>query len=582
MLNAPRVRFPIASKLSLAFALLAALPLVGLGAYVVDLDRTTLRVLSQHLQGAVGDSVAGLVDDELRGAEDALEGIGRILLDATLDEASTTRLAEARLSGESRLDHVVAYDARGQLLVALAEDDAQTAVRPPDTLSPELRTAADHADAAMGAAAPSESGMRVLLVVPLHREEEVAGYLASMVALDAVDARIAELQREHFAEVPDAILLTDARGHVLANGEGSLDGADAAARAGVLSAIDAATGAAWSGRFDAPGGERLGTMRPVGARALRVITQVPLAIAFASIAAVQRAVAIAVLVAILVAVLLGILLARGITAPVRTLVGLAADLGARRFDRRASVGTGDELAVLGHAMSEAARGLEESEKAIRKEIEIRTDLGRYLPSEIVDRVVAREQDMALGGTARTITVLFADVVGFTPLAAKLKPEATVAILNELFSILTEIVFRHGGTVDKFVGDSVMAIWNAPAIQDDHAARALRAAEEMLRWLEAGNAGWREKYGVTIELAIGVNTGEAVVGNIGSDTRMEYTAIGDTVNVAARLEALARPQQILVTAATRDAAKDEPFDFYDGGMRELAGRREPVHVFEVSA
>lgn len=582
MSSAPPVRFPIVTKLSIAFAAIAALPLVGLGLYVVDVDRTTLRVLSQHLQGAVGDSVAMLVDDELRAAEDGLEGIGRILLDATLDENETTRLAEARLSGESRLDHVVAYDAEGRLLVSLAESDAQTRVRPPDALPAALRQEADRADAAMGSAAESEGGTRVLLVVPLHRDESVAGYLASMVALTSIEERVAELRDEHFPEVPGAILVTDASGHVLVMGGAPRQGADAAAHAGIFSAVDPATRAAWSGRFDAPDGERLGTVRPVGARALRVVTQVPLAVAFASIAAVERAVAIAVVVALLVALALGVLLARGITAPLRELVALAGHLGARRFDRRVTLDTRDELAVLGHAMSEAARGLAESEATIRKEVEIRTDLGRYLPGEIVDRVVRREQDMALGGSARTITVLFADVVGFTPLATKLAPEQTVAILNELFSILTEIVFRHGGTVDKFVGDSVMAIWNAPSAQDDHAARALRAAEEMLRWLDAGNARWKDKYGVTIELAIGVNTGEAVVGNIGSDTRMEYTAIGDTVNVAARLEALARPQQILVTAATKDAVKDEPFDFFDGGMRELAGRRDPVHVFEVSA
>lgn len=577
---APRVRFPIATKLSIAFALLAAAPLVGLGVYVVDLDRTTLRVLSQHLQGAVGDSVAALVDDELRGAEDGLEGIGRVLLDATLDENETTRLAEARLSGESRLDHVVAYDRDGHMLVSLAEVDAETAVRPPDTLPADLRASADHADAAMGNAVASEGGMRVLLVVPLHQGEDVSGYLASMVSLAAVDARVLERREEHFPEVADAILVTDGAGHVLVAGGEPLEAADAAARAGVLAAVDASTHAAWSGRFDSPGGERLGTIRPVGARDLRVITQVPISIAFASIYAVERAVAIAVLVAVLIALLLGVLVARGITAPVRKLVELAAHLGARHFDKRVTVATNDELALLGHAMSEAAAGLEESEKTIRKEIEIRTDLGRYLPSEIVERVVSREQDMALGGSLRTITVLFADVVGFTPLATKLEPAQTVAILNELFSILTEIVFRHGGTVDKFVGDSVMAIWNAPSEQVDHAARALRAAEEMLRWLDAGNARWKEKYDVTIQLAIGVNTGQAVVGNIGSDRRMEYTAIGDTVNVAARLEALARPSQILVTAATREAAKDEPIDFYDGGMRELAGRRDPVHVFEV--
>ncbi len=580
-MSPPRVRFPIATKLSIAFAALAGLPLVGLGAYVVDVDRTTLRVLSQHLAGAVGDAVAMRVDDELRSAEDGLEEIGRVLLDETLDEHETTRLAEARLAGDSHLDHVVAYDREGRLLVAIGEPDRDARIAPPDTLPEAIRTSADRADAAMGEAQASEGGERILVVVPLHRGEDVTGYVASMVSLAAIDERVSELRAEHYPETSDAILVITTSGHPVSTG-GALAGADAAARDGVLSAAPATTPAAWSGRFETPTGERLGTMRPVGARPLRVVTQVPIAVAFASLADVERAVAIAVLVAILIALALGVVLARGITAPLRTLVAFAADLRERRFERRAQVSSSDELAVLGHAMSDAARGLEESEKTIRKEIEIRSDLGRYLPAEIVERVVRREQDMALGGTSRTITVLFADVVGFTPLASKLPPEATVAILNELFTILTEIVFRHGGTVDKFVGDSVMALWNAPAPQPDHAARALRAADEMLRWLDAGNARWKEKYGVTIELAIGVNTGEAVVGNVGSDTRMEYTAIGDTVNVAARLEALARPQQILVTAATKEAAAGEPFDFYDGGARELAGRREPVHVFEVGA
>jgi class 3 adenylate cyclase len=578
---APKVRLPIAAKLSIAIALLAALSIVGLGAFVVDLDRTTLRVLSQHLQAAVGDDVATLVDAELRGAEDGLEAIGRILLDPALDENETTRLAEARLSGDSHLDHAVAYDREGHLLVSIAETDAPAGMRPPDSLESALRTSADHADAAMGEARPSDGGMRVLIVVPLHQGESVVGYVASMVDLATVAEKIAELQTEHFPETSDAIVLSDASGHVLASSAGVSEGAQRAAHDGILSAVDAATPAAWSGSFTVRDGERLGTLRPVGARDLRVLTQVPVSVALASITRVQRAVAIAVAVALLVAVILGFVLARQITAPLRSLVGLAADLGHRRFDRRVKVATRDELSVLGHAMSQAAAGLEESEKTIRKEIEIRTDLGRYLPGEIVERVVKREQDMGLGGSTRVVTVLFADVVGFTPLATKLAPAETVAILNELFTILTEIVFKHGGTVDKFIGDSVMAIWNAPTEQADHAERSLRAAEEMLRWLDAGNARWKTKYGVAIELAIGVNTGEAVVGNIGSSTRMEYTAIGDTVNVAARLEAIARPQQILVTEATRDAAADGAFDFFDGGMRELSGRKDPIHVFEVS-
>jgi class 3 adenylate cyclase len=194
-------------------------------------------------------------------------------------------------------------------------------------------------------------------------------------------------------------------------------------------------------------------------------------------------------------------------------------------------------------------------------------------------VVRREQEMGLGGARRDITVLFADVVGFTPLSEKLAPEAIVDVLNDLFTILTEIVFRHGGTVDKFIGDCVMAFWGAPEAQEDHASRALDAAKDMLRFIEIGNARWKKKHGIEIQLAIGVNSGAAIVGNIGSEVRLEYTAIGEVVNLAARLEAIARPQQILLTSSTKDAAGDM-HDFIDIGLQQLAGRSTKLNVYSV--
>ncbi|MCA9682846.1 MAG: adenylate/guanylate cyclase domain-containing protein, partial [Myxococcales bacterium] len=116
-------------------------------------------------------------------------------------------------------------------------------------------------------------------------------------------------------------------------------------------------------------------------------------------------------------------------------------------------------------------------------------------------------------------------------------------------------------------------------REDHARRALACAEDMMSFLEAGRDQWRDRYGVELRLAIGVNSGTAVVGNIGSDRRMEYTAIGDVVNVAARLEAIARPQQILVSEHTRELAADH-FDFAAIGSRPLAGREQPLKLYEV--
>jgi class 3 adenylate cyclase len=125
----------------------------------------------------------------------------------------------------------------------------------------------------------------------------------------------------------------------------------------------------------------------------------------------------------------------------------------------------------------------------------------------------------------------------------------------------------------------MAFWGAPEDEPEHAGKAVAAAEDMMRWLEVGNASWQAQFGVTIHLAIGVNSGDAIVGNFGSETRMEYTAIGDAVNVAARLEGIARPQQILISQATMEAAGDD-YEYLELGAYKLAGRMEAVNLFEV--
>jgi class 3 adenylate cyclase len=230
-------------------------------------------------------------------------------------------------------------------------------------------------------------------------------------------------------------------------------------------------------------------------------------------------------------------------------------------------------------MREAARSLAASEQQLRDEAAVRADLGRYLPAQLVDKIVRREQSLALGGELRRVTVLFADVAGFSTLVGERPPPVVVAILNQLFTILSELVFRHGGTVDKFIGDCVMAFWNAPDAQADHGARAVAAAADMARWVEAANEIWQDQHGVTVHLAIGIHTGDAVIGNFGSERRMEYTCIGEAVSLAARLEAIARPSQILVTEAVRDAAGDR-FTYLPLGQHRVARRLEPVELFEV--
>ena len=174
-------------------------------------------------------------------------------------------------------------------------------------------------------------------------------------------------------------------------------------------------------------------------------------------------------------------------------------------------------------------------------------------------------------------IMFADIVSFTSISESLEPETTVKVLNELFTFATEIIHRNGGIIDKFIGDCIMGVFGAPQAHDDDAERAVSAAEELMGWLDTGNRRWRKEYDLQLEMAIGINTGPVVAGNIGSEKRMEYTVIGDAVNVAARLEVMAKPGQVLIAQATRDAL-GEDFDAQPAGLHHLSGRAATTMVF----
>ncbi len=288
-----------------------------------------------------------------------------------------------------------------------------------------------------------------------------------------------------------------------------------------------------------------------------------------------------------VAAIIGAWMARRTTRPIEQLEELTRAYAARRFSERSVVKTGDELEALGSALEGMAANLQAGEAEIARRARVEADLSRFLPSEVAEAVARGAQSLSLGGQRREVTVLFADVASFTSFAEAAPPEKVVAFLNELFTVLTEVVFRHGGMVDKFIGDCVMAVFGtgsdprdaATSGADAPAARALAAAEDIHRFVEASAPAWQETYGIEVRLGIGVNRGEALVGNLGSESRMEYTVIGDVVNVAARLEGLARGGQTLVTGAVVRAVGAR-FSYNPLGAHPLRGKRERVEIFEV--
>lgn len=181
--------------------------------------------------------------------------------------------------------------------------------------------------------------------------------------------------------------------------------------------------------------------------------------------------------------------------------------------------------------------------------------GRYVSKAVVQEILSSKEEIKVGGVRKDITLMFVDIRGFTPLSEKMEPEDIIKILNEYLDLCSRAVFAQEGTIDKFMGDGVMAIFGAPVEQDDHPKRAVRAALQMQK--ESGKLAEHllERYGRTVSFGVGINSGPAVVGNIGSHERLDYTAIGDTVNLAARLESNAKPGQILISKMTYERLKD---------------------------
>ena len=192
--------------------------------------------------------------------------------------------------------------------------------------------------------------------------------------------------------------------------------------------------------------------------------------------------------------------------------------------------------------------------------------------------LAKRGEISREAQSREITVLFSDIRGFTTLSESRSPEAIVNLLNRYFTTQVEIIFRHGGTLDKFIGDAIMAFWGAPVTDPDHARHAVRAAVEMSLALERFKAEVALE-GVPFDIGIGLHTGPAVVGFIGADERLDYTTIGDTVNLASRIEGQTKGiARVLISESTRQAC-GEAFAYVDHGEFHVKGREQPVRLFE---
>jgi len=249
---------------------------------------------------------------------------------------------------------------------------------------------------------------------------------------------------------------------------------------------------------------------------------------------------------------------------------------------RVAAFTTKDLEVLSAIAAQASVALENSEyaRALEREAEQRAQLSRFLSPALVEQAARGALELAKGGQLTELTILFSDIRGFTSMSEKLPAQEVVEVLNDYFELMVDVLFEHGGILDKFIGDALMGLWGAPVRRPDDATRAVHAAVQMQMKLKEFNAERIADGKPPLQIGIGLHTGQVVVGNMGSSKALSYTAIGDGVNLASRLCGVAREEMIVISEECAAKAGKERFVLEGLPPRNVKNREAPVQIWSV--
>jgi len=571
-----RGRWAPSLRLKWTLALLGAaiVPLAAIGARVLHIQHDALFGAEQSLELSVVDQAARTVERSFDDMASSVRQAALFLGESSIqDDDARLALAQRALRESDLVAWASLADADGKPIGTVLGNGAT----PHET---EVRS-----ERRWSLAWSADGSPDIRVVEPILAGGARTGFLIARLRADRLATRVADLSRVSFGR-DDGLFLVDQGMRVLAGDHSrrpagmQLAGAELFAKVTVEADAPGpyVKTASWVASDGTP---MVGTLRALPQLGMVAVVERREAEAFGALEASRRALALVALAATGLAVVVAFVMARRTTRPIEDLTRQTRAYAERRFDAPNEVRTGDELEALGDALSEMASGIAAGEREIARRAVVEADLGRYLPAEVAARVARGDGRVALEGERRQVTVLFADLVAFTGFAERSPPEEVVALLNEVFSILAEVVLRHGGMVDKFIGDCIMAVFGAGVVDGDHVSQGLAAAEDMHRFVEASAGRWKETYDFEVRLGIGVASGVALVGNLGTQSRVDFTAVGDVVNVAARLETLARPGQTLVTGETAARAGDA-FEFRNLGLQVIRGKAEQVEIAEVVA
>jgi class 3 adenylate cyclase len=485
-------------------------------------------------------------------------------LDSEIQDPATTKDMGQEFKDSLRLDLLQVTGRRGALLASLLGSKAPDLPRPPKNAKPEDKIFAAAIDKAsltesMGAWA-SQDTLYETVTGPVVIQNSVLGALRIGFAMD-----------NKFAAALDVTVLVN--GKVFAS---SLKPEELSQLTQVLNTMMGKAGEEgvfttdlggrpYFGQFipiKGPGGEKVADILQLRskARVLMFLSKLRenFLIIFGS--------------GLFLALLVAFFISRNITKPLDSLIAATRQVDSGNLEVHVEVDTKDELNVLADSFNTMVKDLKEKER-------VKSIFGRYLPKAVADKVMEQQGELKLGGEQKEVSILFSDIRGFTAISERMSPPELVAMLNDYYTRMIDVLFENGGTLDKTIGDAIMAVFGAPVSDSDSPAKAILTALGMQEALKQFNKDRVARNLEPFEIGIGINTGVVVAGNLGSVKQFSYTVIGEEVNLASRMCSVAKKGQIIVTESTYRKTK-WLFEFNRMEPVTVKNVSQPVQIYEV--
>ena len=581
-----KTKFGIRGRFILILVLITLIPLLVTGYILTRINEQSIKLQIKEFQLSVSVQLTELTHSILDSACSELNEVSRVLNDTQLSADQVIRLISYKLSNSKNIHSVTIYNVEGTYLDSLVSSGAGPGNFKAPDLPEETMSRIREGLCIPGEFFTDHDRIYLQIFKSWESGEKLQGYFRVITEITGLSARLRNIIHKRSFPRFDSAYIIDRDFKMIADSDRGGDSLTANERGSKMVAaiftrrslptknigiafdhVDATT-------------EWLVNVNSIPRMNWILVTLQQKQRAYEPLYTLQKKIMLIGLVFILISGLIGALLGTHLSSPILKIASGARILAENNFKHRITgIRSNDEIGEVATAFNVLGESLEAYDARIKEEIAIRSDLSRYLTPELVDAVIERKADLSLGGKKEKVAVLFADIAGFTSISESKPPEQVVSILNELFTILTGIIFRNNGMIDKFIGDSVMALFGIPDSDENAPNDAVNAAKEMITWLEVGNKKWRKELGIKIELSIAVNYGEAIIGNIGSERRMEFTAIGDVVNTAAKIEKIALGDQILITEEVYGLLKDTT-NTRPAGEFKLPGHEENVRLFEV--